>query len=275
MNLFDNEVVNHIVAPMGRRRALRNLVFGAGAAAVTPLLGGVPGVSAATLGFNTAQEIKIHQLTGQALKNELTRIEAQPEFKALSSFLASKGLSAQKRAVEGLEIYTQSGNNWVVSHSFAFRYSGSATATVSYYQNAAGKSIGVGLNTGVNTKDVYEVVGSHVRRVGSLVDNGMTLTITVEGKAPFTVKKADLQKIYTPSSSDTGDVAIKPNSCACLDICAEVVAAGCGILGAFVECSAICLGPEDLPCMAICAAALAVTCAVGGIDCAHFCQSYC
>lgn len=273
--LFEHPIIKSITEPIGRRRVVRNLLFGSSVAALTPMLGSPPGVSAATLGYQGIGQVRILELTGKALQKELARIEATPEFHAVVSLVRSRGFDPEKRLIEGLQIFTKHGQTWLEATSCTIRYlSSKQHATPLYYTGPGSQSVGVALPRGSSpgVREVYEAQGGALELVGLLEDQGSRLVVQQPGRPPLTVERAGPTSLrsFTSASASTAT-----GVCPCLAICSEVVAAGCGVLGALVECSAICLGPEDVPCLAICAAAVAVICAYGNIDCGNFCSSYC
>jgi hypothetical protein len=255
-NFLASRHVKGLIDRVDRRGALKKLLFGAGVAAVTPILGGIPGVHAATLGVE-GQEFKILELTGTSLRSALAHLKTMPEYQTALSNLGTKGFLVNESAAEGFQFYRATAGHWSSSLLLSLRFTSqdaSLSAGLLYQEKSQGNTCELVIaNKTTKVATTYNVTKS-----------GLELKATIEhknGKTYVTAANGTTTGLNLPSdtlspSSVVSSSSASPNltwGCGlCVGVCTALLQGGCSWIGAAAECGIICVGPEDVPCYAIC-----------------------
>jgi hypothetical protein len=259
----------------GRRSLFTKVLFGGAAVALTPVLGSIPGVSAASFGFKGLENMRLLPLVGAGLKREQGAFSSLPQHKVSQHFLSTKGFTSITLS-EGYQIFTQVGDIWRSQTILIYEYKNnknSERAQISYLKDSNSVQVEAVIISGDASNLVatgYKIDTKQATLTGSITRTASSLiTVSPQGE----VKTKSLA-----SHTVAGRNSIKPESFACNacnGICDTVVATGCSILGALLECAGVCAPFGEFPaCDGICVAVFVAVCAgTGTFDCANFCTS--
>jgi hypothetical protein len=270
---FEAPLLKTLTAPLDRRKALKRLLFGTGATSLAPFIGNAMSVHAAALG--TANDIRVVELTGRTLRQEVKKFEALTEYHAGEAFLAKHGVLTEDRVVGGVQVFLLTGKTWYANTILSIHYSGGLLA---YHNGADGTEVALSLGKAGQKQQLYDVVGSSVALKATLDAQGDKLLVTMPGGATRSIPRVVFSgAAMTPVqavSSDSGNCGL------CLGICGDIAwacAFGLGYAGFLAACVVFCGGPEDVPCEILCAALGATLCVGAGGSCSRACiqAGYC
>lgn len=265
-NFLASRHVKGLIDRVDRRGALKKLLFGAGVAAVTPILGGVPGVHAATLGVE-GQEFKALELTGTALRSALAHLKTMPEYQTALADLGTKGFLVNEPTAEGFQFYKATAGHWSSSLLLSLRFiahDASLSAGFLYQEKSQGKTFELIIaNKTTKVATAYTVTKSGLNLKATIEHtNGETYVTTTDGATTGLRPASDTLSSSNTVSSSSATPNLSWGCVFCMGICTALLQGGCSWIGAAVECAGICAGPEDVPCYTICLALFWAVCEI-------------
>src|SRR5579875_1682457 len=153
-DLFEAPLLKKLTGSLDRRQALKRLLFGAGAASLAPFVGNTMSVHAAALG--TANDIRVIELTGRALQQEVKKCEALTEYHAGEAFLAKNGVQTKDRTVGGIQVFILTGKTWYAKTIRTVHYAG---GLLTYHTGSDGTLVALSLGGVGQKQSLYDVGG--------------------------------------------------------------------------------------------------------------------
>ena len=267
---FATPLVKTLTDRIDRRGALKRILFGAGAATITPFLGGVPGVQAASGGG--LENVRVLDLTGSALQQVVKQFQALPEYRGATALLQQKGIDASTGVKSGVQFFVRSGTALVTHTVLTVTYTSAQTpAVLSYHQQPDKTEVGVVIKNAANSgQTVYQMKGATAQFAGTLEAQGTTMTVRAEGRAPVSVEMSQQAApgIITPQASSTCNL--------CNSLCGLVsTLCGLGSIWGIAACVGACVGFPA--CDVLCSILFLIVCQGASTSCSNVCssQGYC
>ncbi len=262
-NPFNSDVMKHLSSQVSRRSTLKKLFFGGSAAALTPMLGGVAGVHAASP-LGNATDSRAVELTGKALSKEIKALQAWSEYQQATRFLAGKGYAVDGAVTEGVQLFSRQGNQWVTT----------VVLTVSYPALASGERVYLNASHGAHIANSASLLSPDRAIILSMSKNG-TLSVYSSTSSGVTLEKTIAHPASTTASSP-GVAAADSSGCdSCVQACQILVTGGCSVGGVLIDCGVFGESPVSY---AACLAIYATACAAINISgCPTICEGagYC
>ena len=217
------------------------------------------------------KQVKVEQLTGTALNQELRKFQQLSEYEAATAFLAQNG-SDTTPTVKGVRVSVLVGKKWTSFVHLTLSYGPSTSSfggRLTLRETLAKTTVGLALNKDVaaSVVDGYEVTGSSVQFVGKIERIGDRQQYTAVGQKPVMLNLRSRTAPNAAQSDAAQSDAAQSNSAqscqTCSQLCTAALTYGCNFIGALIECSIVCGGPGNEPCVAICEAVLTIACSIG------------
>ncbi len=169
-----------------RRSFLRTALFGAGAAAVAPVLAGLPGMSVQAMGLNVSGNVRVAHLTGNSLQKAMGKFANTLAYQHGQAYLSAKSVKVAAPVDSGLDVFVETGGVWSTSETLVRDLGNARLISV---QEPTARAAGLVISSGTGRYELVELTDNGAERVGVISRINGAVTIEMEGRAPVTLER--------------------------------------------------------------------------------------
>lgn len=178
---------NALQSLIQRRSFLRALLFGTGAAAVAPVLAGLPGVSVQAMGLSIPGNVRVAHLTGTVLEKAINGFSKTSAYQHGISYLKAKNAPITAPVDSGMDVFTETGGAWSTTEILVRDMGHARLISVRTPQEL---SMGLVISDGAGRHELANLDASGAKPIGAIIRSGGVVTVEMEGHAPVTLTHA-------------------------------------------------------------------------------------